>query len=155
MCGSRRASLLNNETKLRGVIWQLFHDKICIVNSFFIIRTFQCLTFSKLLTTAYSTILLSLVREAHFKNGWMQSSRYNDFALWITIGVVWGFPWLGATDQRFCHKTQRGPAKCVYRAGFLNNLWGLDTEYEQGFRTGPPGYIGWRNSFLGIDSWVP
>jgi len=22
-------------------------------------------------------------------------------------------------------------------------------------RTGPPGYIGWRNSFLGIDSWAP
>ncbi len=35
---------------------------------------------------------------------------------------------------------------------FLNNLWGLGTEYEQGYRTGPPGYIGWRNSFLEIDS---
>jgi hypothetical protein len=22
-------------------------------------------------------------------------------------------------------------------------------------RTGPPGYIGWRNRFLGIDSWAP
>ncbi len=22
-------------------------------------------------------------------------------------------------------------------------------------RTGPPGYIGWRNQFLGIDSWAP
>jgi hypothetical protein len=28
---------------------------------------------------------------------------------------------------------------------FLNNLWGLETELEQGYRTGPPGYIGWRN----------
>jgi hypothetical protein len=23
------------------------------------------------------------------------------------------------------------------------------------YRTGPPGYIGWRNRFLGIDSWAP
>ncbi len=30
--------------------------------------------------------------------------------------------------------------------------WGLGTEEEEGYRTGPPGYIGWRNSFLGIDS---
>ncbi len=28
---------------------------------------------------------------------------------------------------------------------FLKNLWGLGTEQEQGYRTGPPGYIGWRN----------
>jgi hypothetical protein len=38
---------------------------------------------------------------------------------------------------------------------FLNSLWGLGTEQEQGYRTGLPGYIGWRNSFLGIDSWAP
>jgi hypothetical protein len=38
---------------------------------------------------------------------------------------------------------------------FLKSLWGLGTEEEQGYRTGPPGYIGWRNSFLGIDSWAP
>ncbi len=37
---------------------------------------------------------------------------------------------------------------------FLKSLWGLGTEEEQGFRTGPPGYIGWRNSFLGTDSWA-
>jgi hypothetical protein len=24
-----------------------------------------------------------------------------------------------------------------------------------GLSYGPPGYIGWRNSFLGIDSWAP
>jgi hypothetical protein len=35
---------------------------------------------------------------------------------------------------------------------FLKSLWGLGTEEEEGYRTGPPGYIGWRNSFLGIDS---
>ncbi len=34
----------------------------------------------------------------------------------IDEGVVWGFSWLGATGGRFCHKhkTQKGPAKCVY-----------------------------------------
>ncbi len=37
---------------------------------------------------------------------------------------------------------------------FLKSLWGLGTEEEQGYRTGPPGHIGWRNSFLGIDSWA-
>ncbi len=38
---------------------------------------------------------------------------------------------------------------------FLKRLWGLVTEEEEGFRTGPPGNIGWRNSFLGIDSGAP
>jgi hypothetical protein len=38
---------------------------------------------------------------------------------------------------------------------FLKRLWGLGTEEEEGYRTGPPGYIGWRNSFLGIDSGAP
>jgi hypothetical protein len=35
------------------------------------------------------------------------------------------------------------------------DLWGLGTGEEEGYRTGPPGYIGWRNSFLGIDSGAP
>jgi hypothetical protein len=38
---------------------------------------------------------------------------------------------------------------------FLNSPLGLGTEEEEDYRTGPPGYIGWRNSFLGIDSWAP
>jgi hypothetical protein len=38
---------------------------------------------------------------------------------------------------------------------FLTSLWGLGTEEEEGYRTGPPGYIGWPNSFLGIDSGAP
>jgi hypothetical protein len=38
---------------------------------------------------------------------------------------------------------------------FLKSLWGLGTEEEEGYRTGQPGYIGWRNSFLGIDSGAP
>jgi hypothetical protein len=28
---------------------------------------------------------------------------------------------------------------------FLKSLWGLGTEEEEGYRTGPPGYIGWQN----------
>jgi hypothetical protein len=28
---------------------------------------------------------------------------------------------------------------------FLKSLWGLGTEEEYGYSTGPPGYIGWRN----------
>jgi hypothetical protein len=35
------------------------------------------------------------------------------------------------------------------RAGIFKE--GLGTEEEEGHRTGPPGYIGWRNSFLGIE----
>ena len=35
---------------------------------------------------------------------------------------------------------------------FLKSLWGLGTEEEEGYRTGN---IGWRNSFLGIDSRAP
>jgi hypothetical protein len=38
---------------------------------------------------------------------------------------------------------------------FLKSQWGLGTAEEEGYRTGPPGYIGWRNAFLGIDSGVP
>jgi hypothetical protein len=38
------------------------------------------------------------------------------------------------------------------RAGIFKGLWVLETEDEDGYRTGPPGYTGWRNSFLGIDS---
>jgi hypothetical protein len=35
---------------------------------------------------------------------------------------------------------------------FIKSLWGLGIEKEEGYRTGPPGYIGWWNSILGIDS---
>jgi hypothetical protein len=38
---------------------------------------------------------------------------------------------------------------------FLKSLWGLGTKEEEGYRTGSPGYIGWRNSFPGIDSGAP
>jgi hypothetical protein len=38
---------------------------------------------------------------------------------------------------------------------FLKRLWELGTEEEEGYRTGPPGYKSWGNSFLGIDSGAP
>ncbi len=38
---------------------------------------------------------------------------------------------------------------------FVKSLWGLGTEEEEGYRTGPPGYTGGRNSFLEIDSGAP
>jgi hypothetical protein len=41
------------------------------------------------------------------------------------------------------------------RARIFKKSRGLGTEEEEGYRTGPPGYIGWRNSFLGIDSGAP
>ncbi len=56
-------------------------------------------------------------------------------------------------------------SRCVHRVHliyhtypeleFSKSLWGLGTEEEKGYRTGPPGYIGWRNSFFGIDSGAP
>ncbi len=32
---------------------------------------------------------------------------------------------------------------------------GTRNQVGMGYRTGPPGYIGWRASFLGINSWAP
>ncbi len=37
----------------------------------------------------------------------------------------------------------------------MKSLWGLGTEEEEGFRTVPPDYLGWRNSFLGINAGAP
>ncbi len=50
-----------------------------------------------------------------------------------------------------CHCKRRNSPELE----FLKSLWGLGTGEEEGYRTGPPGYIGWRNSFLGIDSGAP
>jgi hypothetical protein len=38
---------------------------------------------------------------------------------------------------------------------FKKSMGAIGTEEELGDRTGPPGYIGWRNSFLGINSEAP
>jgi hypothetical protein len=51
-----------------------------------------------------------------------------------------------------CRRRMLGPNP---ELEFLKSLWGLGTEEEEGYRTGPSGYIGWRNSFLGIDSGAP
>jgi hypothetical protein len=52
----------------------------------------------------------------------------------------------------FWHTLQNDGKSALAELEFLKRLWGLGTEEEEGYRTGPPGYIGWRNSFLGIDS---
>jgi hypothetical protein len=38
---------------------------------------------------------------------------------------------------------------------FFKSQRGLGTEEEEGYRTGPPGHISWRNLFLGKDSGAP
>jgi hypothetical protein len=61
-------------------------------------------------------------------------------------------------------RTRPAPRTCTHRGEkgrgeieleFLKSPWGLGTEEEEGYPTGPPAYIGWRNSFLGIDSGAP
>ncbi len=48
---------------------------------------------------------------------------------------------------------------CKKKMGRKSHTWaplrGLGTEEEEGYCTGPPGYVGWRNSFLEIDSGAP
>jgi hypothetical protein len=41
------------------------------------------------------------------------------------------------------------------RAGIFKESMAARNRGGMGYRTGPPGYIGWRNSFFGIDSWAP
>jgi hypothetical protein len=41
------------------------------------------------------------------------------------------------------------------RAGIFKQSMGARNRVGIGYRTGPPGYIGWRKSFLGIDSSAP
>ncbi len=44
--------------------------------------------------------------------------------------------------------------KLLFKMGIFT-VRGLGTEEELGYRTGPPGCIGWRKSFLGINSGAP
>ncbi len=56
------------------------------------------------------------------------------------------------------HPPSRFVISCLFLTPvleFLNNLWGPGTKQEQVSRTGPPGYIGWRNRFLGINCCAP
>jgi hypothetical protein len=43
-------------------------------------------------------------------------------------------------------------SESTYELEFLKSLWGLGTEEEEGYRTGPPGY---RQTEFGSDSGVP
>ncbi len=48
------------------------------------------------------------------------------------------------------------PSPILSSAGiFKQSMGAIGTKQEQGYRTGPPSYIGWRLLFLGIDSWAP
>ncbi len=49
----------------------------------------------------------------------------------------------------------RGGGKCS--AGILEQSMGAGNRVGlgTGSRTGPPGYIGWRNRLILIDSWAP
>jgi len=40
------------------------------------------------------------------------------------------------------------------RAGIFKQSTGARNRVGIGYRTGPPGYVGWRYSFPGIDSWA-
>jgi hypothetical protein len=42
-----------------------------------------------------------------------------------------------------------------YRAGIFKESFWARNRGGRGLSTGPPGYIGWWNSFLGIDSGAP
>ncbi len=45
---------------------------------------------------------------------------------------------------------------CLNIAGIFKQYIGARNRVVIGYRTGPPGYIGWRgNGFLGTDSWAP
>ncbi len=44
---------------------------------------------------------------------------------------------------------------CSLCWNFKQSIGAIGTEQEYGCRTDPPDYIGWRNLFLGIDSWAP
>jgi hypothetical protein len=61
---------------------------------------------------------------------------------WNVTKTIFDHAWAGMEES------------CLW-AGIFKEAIGLGTGEEEGYRTGPPGYIGWRNSFLGIDSGAP
>ncbi len=54
-------------------------------------------------------------------------------------------------DDLFCISS--GGTMYVYSAELLEQSMGASLGTELSYR--PTGYIGWRNRFLGIDSWAP
>jgi hypothetical protein len=87
---------------------------------------------------------------------WIQGLCYGSgirchFAAWIPIRArIFKCLWRPGIDS----KEWISPA-FVARAGIFKKSIGLETGKKQGYCTDPPGYIGWRNSFFGIDSWAP
>jgi hypothetical protein len=77
---------------------------------------------------------------------------YTTFTLKLT--TYFGFYELFIPDFHLSHLQPPSPLPSS-ELEFLKRLWGLGTEEEEGYRTGPPGYIDRRNSFLGIDSGAP
>jgi hypothetical protein len=98
---------------------------------------------------------------------------FTDYKLYITVnkchrrvpqchapslGIKWAGPGFCNLENLskifFCPIVYSSPVPTA-ELEFLKSPWGLGTEEEEGYHTGPPGYIGWRNSFLGIDSGAP
>jgi hypothetical protein len=46
-------------------------------------------------------------------------------------------------------------AAAIYKAGIFKKSIGARNRAGIGLCTSPPGYIGWQNSFLGVNSWAP
>jgi hypothetical protein len=81
------------------------------------------------------------LNRAHNCRGILYQRHFHPHKFWIVlrcfiISLEAGFRLIRA---RICKLFKEPRSRCD------NPIW----------RTGPPGYIGWRNSFLGIDSWAP
>ncbi len=82
---------------------------------------------------------------------WKNQTKIFSFLLWNSWIILKILPVTRFKDPNAAILT----LKIHTELEFLKSLWGLGTEEEEGYRTGPPGYIGWRNSFPGIDSGAP
>ncbi len=88
---------------------------------------------------------------------------YSTISCYFILPWAWLAPPAGSHFQTWEYKrthtvqfnSRNHGIKAAAELEFLKNLWGLGSEKEWGCRTGPPGYIGWRNSFNGICSWAP
>ncbi len=65
----------------------------------------------------------------------------------------------GAVEGEGREGWQGGEERFTWRenssTGIFKQSMGARNRVGKGCRTGLPGYIGWRNQFLGIDSWAP
>ncbi len=83
-------------------------------------------------------------------------------------GLVWGFSWLRATCWRFCRKTQKEPAKCLYSVLYtvysvlLSPLWlksvpgwpAISVSAWQQSRIGQIVWFGWLSAISQLASRV-